>query len=72
MDFTTGSPNEEALSQLIESLIMFIIREGLFIESLTVPEAEETVSGQEAVACFIDPMIYPNAASVRKSQVENG
>jgi hypothetical protein len=44
MDFTTGSPSEEALSQLIESLINFIVREGLY-ESLTAPGTEsEAVS----------------------------
>jgi len=40
MDFTTGTPSEEALSQLIKSLIEFVLKEGL-----TVPEAEGTVSG---------------------------
>lgn len=39
MDFTTGEPSEEALSQLIKSLIEFIILEGL-----TAPRAEEAVS----------------------------
>jgi hypothetical protein len=29
MDFTTGEPSEEALSQLIKSLIEFLEREGL-------------------------------------------
>jgi hypothetical protein len=29
MDFTTGEPSEEALSQLIKSLVEFIEREGL-------------------------------------------
>lgn len=43
MDFTTGAPSEEALSQLIESLIRFLEDH---IQDLTVPEAVETVSGQ--------------------------
>lgn len=40
MDFATGAPSEEALSQFIKSLVDFILK-----ESLTVPEAEGTVSG---------------------------
>lgn len=39
MDFTTGTPSEEALSQLIKSLIEFVMKD------MTVPEAEGTVSG---------------------------
>ncbi|APU89260.1 hypothetical protein Rctr41k_49 [Virus Rctr41k] len=46
MDFTTGAPNQEALSQLIESLIQFIEQDLRIIQDLTVPEAVETVSGQ--------------------------
>lgn len=46
MDFTTGAPNEEALSQLIESLVMYIAREGLTASGT---EAE-AVSGRETEA----------------------
>ena len=48
MDRVTGTPSEEALSQLIESLVNFIIENGLYEpeqKDLTVPEAEETVRG---------------------------
>ena len=44
MVFTTGSPSEEALSQLIQSLINFLEEEQQF-HNLTVPEAAETVNG---------------------------
>ena len=46
MDFIiTGKPSEEALSQLIESLIQHIIQNELYKRNLTVPEAAETVNG---------------------------
>ncbi len=35
MDFTTGTPSEEALSQLIKSLVEFIL-----LEELTAPRAD--------------------------------
>lgn len=38
MDVTTGQPNEEALSQLIDSLLNFIITNKL--NELTAPEAD--------------------------------
>lgn len=34
MDFTTGEPSEEALSQLIQSLIEFIEKQGLTAPAL--------------------------------------
>lgn len=48
MDFTTGAPSQEALSQLIESLTFFIIREGLYENDLTAPGTDsEAVSWTE-------------------------
>lgn len=40
----TGSPSEEALSQLIESLTNHIIEHELYKERLTEPRAKATVS----------------------------
>jgi len=46
MDFIiTGSPNDEGLSQLIDSLLHHIIQNELYKKDLTVPEAAETVNG---------------------------
>jgi hypothetical protein len=48
MDRVTGTPSEEALSQLIQSLVQFLLEEKLREQQqkdLTVPEAVGTVSG---------------------------
>jgi len=42
MDFTTGEPSEEALSQLIKSLIEFVIAQELTVSAEAM---EETVTG---------------------------
>lgn len=44
MDFIiTGTPNNEGLSQLIDSLLRHIIQYELYKKDPTVPEAAETV-----------------------------
>lgn len=44
MDFIiTGTPNDEGLSQLIDSLLKHIVEHELYKKAPTVPEAAETV-----------------------------
>lgn len=46
MDFIiTGTPSDEGLSQLIDSLLHHIIQNKLHEKHTTVPEAAETVNG---------------------------
>jgi len=45
MDFTTGTPSQEALSQLIKSLIEFMLEDELTAPALELEAVNERSSG---------------------------